>query len=388
MPTAFDEPAGLGRSNRRAGWAFVPDPLPPARLEEARGGVVDRLWPLLELAMSGLVRLETSVEGLSNPRILLGALRMREAQASSRIENTVASIQDVAMAGVGAGPVSPQALEVNRNRLAIEEGLESALPVSGRLVRRMHEVLVTEPRHRPGRYREGQVYIGDEATGFEGARFVPPPGAEVERCMADWERFVNGEALGATGRRWPALIELGLAHYQFEAIHPFSDGNGRLGRALVNLGPLKAGWLKHPVCNLSEWVQARRQEYYDRLLRVSTDGEWEAWLEFFVRAVGEQAELDLARAGRLSALLDRYRRELATKRSSALAWRLIEHLFETQVVTIPGAARVMGVTYPAAKRHVGALVDRGVLVGVSEGNYGKIFLAFEILRAIRGRDAE
>jgi Fic family protein len=389
VPTAFDQGDGAGGSVRVQGRAFVPDALPPRALEADRDRVISRLYPLLEQATSRLARLEQATENLPDPHVILGAMRMREAQASSRIENTVASIEDVTLAALGSPSAPGEAVEVHRNRLAIEHGLTSPLPISSRLVREMHAVLVRDPRHRPGEFRDRQVYIGDEPRGFAGARFVPPPPSEVEAAMSAWELYVNPDVPGAPQRlRLPALIELGLAHYQFETIHPFSDGNGRLGRALVNLGPIKAGWLRRPVCNLSEWVQSHRQEYYDRLLAVSTEGDWQGWLEYFVRAVGGQAQLDLARVERIRGLRERYREMLTQKKSSTLTQRLVDALFRQPVISIPKAAELLNVRHPSATKHVEALVKLGVLKQATPGNYSKIYVAPGIIQAIHGPEGD
>lgn len=389
VPATFEAKSPGGGAAPQSGWAFVPNPLPPAELEARRDEVIGRQWSLLDRAKTNLIRLESEAGSLPDPNVVLGAMRAREAQASSRIENTVASLADVAAAALRPSGTPSQASEVHRNRLAIEHGLNSPLPISERLVREMHGVLITDPRQRPAQFRDRQVHIGDAVRGFAGARFVPPPAGEVAGAMRDWELYVNPDALDAPQRsRWPDLIELAMAHYQFETIHPFSDGNGRLGRALVNLGPIKAGWLQRPVCNLSEWLQSHRQEYYDRLLAVSTHGAWEAWIEYFLRAVGEQALSDLQRVARIRALRSEYLSALATKRGSALAGKLIDHLFTQPAVTVLTAKRIMDLSYPGAKKHVDALVKRGVLVEATPGNYGKIYVAPGIIQAIHGPEGD
>lgn len=385
VSTSFPEDRG-GVIRHVPGPAFVPAMLPPP-LDRDR--VVGRMFETLDRARSNLLRLEGLVDSLPEPGVLLRAMRLREVQASSRIENTVASLTEMALAEAGAS-VKEEAVEVHRNRLAIERGLASRLPISARLSRELHRVLMgaENPRARPGMLRDRQVYIGDEGRGFARARFVPPPpGIELERCLRDWELFANPRALEAPEREhWPELIELAMAHYQFEAIHPFSDGNGRLGRALVNIAPVKSGYLKHPVCNISEWMAGHRQEYYDKLLRVSTHNAWEEWIEFFCHALAEQAALDRDRAGRVSALRKRYQTAVTTKRNSALLGRLVDHLFTQQVVSIPRVAEYLGVTYPAAQKHVEFLVAQRVLSPVSRSSYGKLYIARGIIRAIQGAE--
>lgn len=336
--------------------------------------------------MTALLRLEGEINSLPGRSVLLAAMRVREAQASSRIENTFASVREIALASIDENRASSESLEVLRNRLAIEHGLASKLPISIRLLRDMHRVLIVDPRHRPGQFRDRQVCIGDQSRGFANARFVPPGPEQVEECMRSWELFANPGAVNAGPReRLPYLIELAMSHYQFETIHPFSDGNGRLGRALVTLAPVKDGILRHPVCNLSEWVQANRQEYYDGLLRVSTHNEWEPWLRFFVTALAQQAEADLQRAARVAALYAEYLELVTTRGKSILRTKLLDHLFDRQVVTVKIAAERMGVSYQAAQPHVQAFEKMNIIKAVSDGKYGKIYVAEGVLKAIRGQ---
>lgn len=383
VPVEFEAKDADGRARRVSGHAFVPRPLPPVL---DRTMLVGRLYDVLDRAKTNLLRLEAAVEKLPAPKVLLAGMRTREAQASSKIEDTFASLRDIAEAELESSSARVEAVEVYRNRRAIETGLASPLPVSRRLLNHMHRVLVGDAMKRPGEIRQGLVCIGDEHHGFARARFVPPPAEHVERCLTAWELFVNPGARGAPSREtWPYLLELGLAHYQFETIHPFRNGNGRLGRALVNVAPVKDGFLRQPVCNLSEWVQLHRQEYYERLLRVSTHGQWEEWLRFFATALAEQAQLDLERAIRMSKLHARYR-ELATGvRKSILLSKLIDHLFVSQVITVSRAKEVLGLSYTAAQRHVEFLVQNGVLQPADDSKYDKAYYAKAILKAIRGQ---
>ncbi len=381
-PTLFTQAARDGRVRTTTGDSFVPNPLPPD-LDHQR--IVGRLYDVLDRAKTNLLRLEAVVDSLPDPTLLLAAMQSREAQVSSKIENTFASLRDVALAEYDQFAQS-EAQEVRRNRLAIHAGLTSRLPVSTRLVCDMHRRLIIDPRHRPGHLRDRQVCIGDEHLGFDQARFVPPPPAELEQCMTQWEQFCNPNALGVPARvRWPDLIELAMNHYQFEAIHPFSDGNGPLGRAIVNVTPVKSGFLRHPVCNPSEWVHANRQEYYDRLRQVSTQGEWEPWLRFFCTALAEQAQLDLKRVERVKKLYDRYASLVSGRRKSSLVMKLIQHLFRSQAVTISIAAKTLEISYTAAQRHVEFLVKEKILQRAGTDKYAKVYVATGIIRAIRGQ---
>lgn len=381
-PTSFHERTASGDGRSVRGMAFSPHPLPPL-LDSA---AIGRLFDVLDRCRSGLLRLEGLIEALPGRTVLLAAMRTREAQASSKIENTIASMKDIMLARVAPSRAPGEAMEVVRNRVAIEHGLNSALPISNRLLREMHARLIVDPRMRPGQFRDIQVCIGDEHRGFEHCRFVPPPPEDVERHMREWELFVHPDALEAPTRaRLPYFVELALCHYQFETIHPFSDGNGRLGRALVTLAPVKDGELRHPVCNLSEWVHDHRDEYYDRLLRVSTHGEWEEWVRFFCTALEQQAAADTKRAERVGALYRKYVEVFTTPRSSMLVTKLLDRLFEFQGITVQSAADVMGISYTAAQRHVKALVAKRILTPVDKEEYGKVFIARGIIRAIQGQ---
>jgi Fic family protein len=382
VTTVFADWSSDGAPRSSRGIAFVPNPLPPP---VDAVNFIGRLYGPLDRAKTNLLRLEARVEASPSRTILLAAMRAREVQSSSKIEDTVAPLKDIALATLDSERDYGDATEVRRNREAIELGLRSKLPVSIRLLNDMHRVLITSPAKRPGRFRDIQAYIGSKAGGFENARFVPPPPDRVDESMRHWEMYVNPQAIQAQERvRLPLLIELALAHYQFEAIHPYSDGNGRLGRALVNITPIKNGLLRQPVCNLSEWVHEHRQEYYDHLLRVSTHGDWEGWVRFFCTALAEQADLDLQRADRVASLYDKYQILITQRRRSIMLTKLIDHLFEQQAVTIPAAAQVLGVSYTAAQRHVEFLVKQGVLKQLGKGGYHKIYLAMNIIRAIRG----
>jgi Fic family protein len=383
VPTTFDEDADDGSVRTVHGQAFVPAPLPPV-LDFVP--MIGRLYGLLDRAKTSLLRLEALIDTLPGRTVLLSAMTTREAQASSRIENTYASIREIALAALDDRRVAGEPVEVLRNRRAIEAGLTSNLPISNRLLCMMHKILIADRRHRPGQFRDKQVCIGDRKRGFANARFVPPPGTLVEACMRDWELFCNPKAVNAPQReRLPYLMELALMHYQFEAVHPFSDGNGRLGRALVTLAPVKDGELRHPVCNLSEWVQHNREEYYDRLLRVSTHGEWEPWIRYFCTSVAEQAETDLARARRLGALYDKYASQLTTKRSSMLAIKLLDHLFDKQAVTATLAAEILDISFTAAQRHIANFEKLKILKLWMDEPWGRIYIAEGVVRAIRGQ---
>jgi len=360
----------------------VPAPLPPP-LEQR---VIGQLFDVLDFCRTRLTRLEGPINALPCKTALLGAIRTREVQASSKIENTFASVREIMLADLSETRARDESLEVLRNRKAVEYGLKSRLPLSGRLLRAMHRVLIVDPSKTPGAFRTGRVCIGDDRLGFDKARFVPPPASHIEGCMSDWERFVNPRAEGSTARkRLPYFAELAIAHYQFETIHPFADGNGRLGRALITLGPVKDGELEQPVRNLSERVHEHRQEYDDRLLRVSTHGDWEGWIRFFCTALAEQAAADDRRANRLGSLYKNFQALLTKSRHSVLLLSLLDFIFERQGVTISLWSVRQGVSYTAAQRHVQTLEKLGILEVLGDSRYDRVFYSPAVLRAIRGQ---
>lgn len=347
-------------------------------------------------ARKRLLMLEMRLESLPGKAHLFSAMQTKEAQASSQIEDTVASVQEMVLAEEGSlfdldGTLDRSKPEdVLRNRRAIRYGLASELPVSVRLLKEMHKLLIKDPKFLPGQLRDGQVYIGDKSRGFARAKFVPPPAQAVPGLMADWEKFCHPGSLQSTQREWlPYYAELALAHYQFEAIHPFLDGNGRLGRAMVTIAPIRHGELRTPVCNLSEWVQSHRDEYNTKLLRVSTHGEWEEWIRFFCQAIGEQAQNDLRRAERIHALYEEYHDIIVQNGASSAALKLLDLCFDRLGFTIPSAAKALGVTYRTAKIHVEKFRTLGILVQFDmQEKYDKLFIARKVIAAIEKSEME
>ena len=380
--TEFSEKRG-DQLRVEAGKAFVPDALPP-KLD--RGKVVIELFELHQQAMCHVVRLDAKVDAMPMREMLLQSITWREVQASSRIEDTVASLEELALAKENPAAVRDEVREVLRNRQAVEYALESPLPACRRLLSETHEVLMrTDDRARPGQVRDRQVYIGDKERGFAQARFVPPPGPSIAECLAQWERFANPSTKGSGAReRYPYFIELAMLHYQFEAIHPFSDGNGRLGRVMITVAPVKDKELRWAVCNISEWVQERRSEYTDRLLRVSTHGEWTAWFKFFCTALAEQAMTDMKRVDRVFSLYERYQERYKSRKNGAPILKILDQLFQRYALTVGSAAQAGGISFPTAQKYIDILVADKVLRQIGPQKRDRLFLASEILDAVKG----
>ena len=363
-------------------WAFSPHPLPPTILPD---------WELTR-ALSQADRALSLLAGLGrtmpNPHLLIGPFVRREAVLSSRIEGTQSDITDLYAYEAGQLPLPgmtapPEAdvREVLNYVNALEYGLQrlGTLPVSLRLFRELHERLLTGVRGgyaTPGEFRRTQNWIGPSGCTLNDALFVPPPVPQMGEALNALEKYLHSEDV------YPPLLRLALAHYQFEAIHPFVDGNGRIGRLLLSLLLSEWNLLPLPLLYLSAYFYRHRQDYYDLLLGVSERGDWRAWVLFFLHGVAEQAEDAMARARDLQDLREDWHKRLSQARTSALALRLTEALFTTPIITIPQAQRLLVVTYPSAQRNVERLVQAGILQLVSESGYGKTYVATEIFKVI------
>ena len=363
-------------------WAFVPHPLPPS---------ISADWELTR-ALSQADRALSLLAGLGrtmpNPHLLIGPFVRREAVLSSRIEGTQSDITDLYAYEAGQLPLPgmtapPEAdvREVLNYVNALEYGLERlrTLPVSLRLFRELHERLLTGVRGgyaTPGEFRRMQNWIGPSGCTLNDALFVPPPVPQMGEALNALEKYLHSEDV------YPPLLRLALAHYQFEAIHPFVDGNGRIGRLILSLLLSEWNLLPLPLLYLSAYFYRHRQDYYDLLLGVSERGDWRAWVLFFLHGVAEQAEDAMARARDLQDLREDWHKRLSQARTSALALRLTEALFTTPIITIPQAQRLLAVTYPSAQRNIERLVQAGILQLASESGYGKTYVATEIFKVI------
>jgi Fic family protein len=381
-PDAFqNSPAGRVVSAAKGEyWAYVPNPLPP-RLDwtlELAADLSQADRALGELAGLGRV--------LPNPRILIAPFMRREAVLSSQIEGTQASLFDLYVYEAAQPPPSGQpsdVREVHNYVRALEYGLErlSALPVSLRLIRELHERLMagTQGEHRiPGEFRRIQNWIGPPGCTLNEAAFVPPPLPEMHQALDAFERFLHADS------PLPPLIRLGLIHYQFEAIHPFPNGNGRVGRLLITLLLCAWGLLPQPLLYLSAYFEAHRQDYYDHLLAVSQHGAWGPWLRFFSRGVAEQSRDAVLRAGRLQHLREQYHARFQTVRAAARLLQVVDLLFTRPILDILQVAEALGVSHQSAGRYVQALEEEGVLREITGRARNRIYQADAVLDAIAG----
>lgn len=372
------DPKHPGKFREFTGLGFCPSPLPP-RLDWER--LIGRVTPLLIQAERGLARLEREAHRLPNPRLLLRPILNREARLSSRIENTVATPEEIVAAGAGRMTSRPEALEVFNYVTAIEHGMASTLPLCNRLLREMHALLlkwVAAQSKLPGDYRNVAVYIGNELEGFENARYVPPPpGQALLQAMGDLERFMNQlEAEHGV----PDLIAISLIHYQFEAIHPFCDGNGRIGRLLIPLSLVRYGVLSQPWVYISEYFERNRQQYYDHLLKISMDGEWEAWIRFCLEGFAVQAESTRQRVASITAAWDRMSHLVREPRNSVWLLPVIDALFESPIVTVNRVQEIAKVSKTAARNLIQKLKDYGILEDYHTPGKENAYIAWEIIR--------
>jgi Fic family protein len=245
-------------------------------------------------------------------------------------------------------------------------------------LRRCRRIYVRGGYATPGEFRRSQNWIGRPGCTLDEATYTPPSAELMWECLDPLEKYLQAD------RQLPALVAIACIHYQFEAIHPFVDGNGRVGRLLVVLLLAEWGLLADPLLDLSAYVEPRRDEYYARLLAVTTEGDWLGWVLFFLEAVERQATDVVARAEGLQRLRDGWRAQVATARPSGLLGVLVDALFETPAITINHSAAILDVTHRAARLNVEKLVQAGILQEVSGRTRNRIFLAPEILRVVEG----
>ncbi len=360
-------------------WAFHPKPLP------RRYRLPFELTSLLDEATGVLHRLGGVGRLLPNPHLLIGPHLRIEAVLSSRIEGTRTEMTQLLRVEAGersaAGGADEEAQEVLNYIVATEHGIariRAGFPVSIRLFREMHELLLAGVRgqdKRPGELRKSPVWIG--GANLNDAVFVPPPPTEMLDALGDLERFMHEHEL-------PLLVQLALAHYQFEAIHPFLDGNGRIGRLLILLMLLERGVLSQPLLYLSAFFEQRRSEYYDHLLATSQHGDPAPWIRFFLEGVRLQARDAEERTVRLVELQEQMRGELLAEGRPSSVLRLAELLFVAPVVSASMAAARLGATRPTVYRAIAALQERGDLQEITGRQRHRLYEAPEIFQAVYG----
>jgi Fic family protein len=357
----------LGESCR----AFIPAPLPPtpALLMD------DRLQNLAQQASLALGRLDGISSLLPEPQHLLYSYIRKEAVLSSQIEGTQSSLSDLLLYEAEGSPGVPMddVREVSNCAAALEHGIQllrDGLPLSLRLIREVHGILLHDGRgadKEPGEFRRSQNWIGGTRPG--NARHVPPPPDAVIECMGALENFLHGQPVAV-----PVLIRAALAHVQFETIHPFLDGNGRIGRLLITFLLHSEGLLSQPLLYLSLYFKQHRSRYYELLQSVRTDGDWEEWITFFLEGVIAVATQAATTARRLLALFEEHQRQVrGLGRLTTSGLRLMDHLQRHPVTTASAAAADTGMSFHTARKMFETLQSLGIVTEGSGRKYGRFY---------------
>ncbi len=367
--------AGLPRKTLEGYWAFLPKPLPPSIKYSADFAL------LLSNADAALGELSGIARYLPNPDLFIAPYIKREAVASSKIEGTQADLSDLLLDEIEPKRTPPgsDVMEVRNYVAALNFGLEQirTLPLSGRLVRNLHAVLMKDVRGQemtPGEFRRSQNWIGPPGCGLNDATYVPPPhDPEMKDCLAEWERFMNRRNM------MPDLLQCALIHEHFEAIHPFLDGNGRIGRLLITLFLVERGRLSTPLLYLSSYIERHRAQYYAELQRIRTHGDWSGWFKYFLVAVRDTARDAIAQSHAIIELRTAFRLKIG---KDPKALMLLDELFINPYTTVAKAAQVLGVTSPTAGKAIGVLVKAGMLKEITGREWGRFWVSDPIFHAL------
>ena len=347
-----------------------------------------RLVPLIGPASAAVARYDGMLSGVPNPRILLAPLSRREAERSSRIEGTQATIGEVLEFEARGKASSParrdDILEVIQYRMAMEhaEGMMDELPLSQRVIRGSHSVLLSRGRGRyrsPGAYRRNQNFIGPAGCSIEDATFVPIGAHKLLDAMAVWERYMHQD-------HPDRLVQLAILHAEFEAIHPFHDGNGRMGRMLVPLFMWQMGLIRQPAFFISPYLEANRESYYEGLLSVSRDDDWTGWCRFFLHAVRIQAEDNLARAQAILDLHGEMKSRVPDVTRTLYAVEVLDWMFERPIFSSVQLAGETALSPPTARRILQRLCDAEILREAipARGRRPGIFVFPSLMRVAEG----
>jgi len=368
---------GSCRKTLEGYYAWFPAPLPPDVAPD---------WDLIRLiseADQALGELSGTGQLLPNPHLLIRPYLRREAILSSRIEDTHAEMDELALFEEEDGEFErePDVREVANYVRALEHGLRRVreLPIGARLIKELHAILLQDVRggesaKTPGEFRRSQNWIGPPGCSLAEATFVPPPHDELGSCLSDLENYIHGSPSE------PLLVQAALIHYQFEAIHPFLDGNGRIGRLLITLLLCERGRLVQPLLYLSGFFDETRDDYYRLLLDISRKGQWREWIDYFLRGVRLQAQRALRDTRRI---LERYEHHQARlklgKRVPQEAARVLDHIFANPCISITRHARRVGVSYRMAQRGIEFWMEQGLLREATGHARNRVYLAPEIL---------
>lgn len=358
-------------------WAFVPGELPPKLVWNGAlvAALSDADRHIGELAGVG--------RNIANPHLLIWPFIRREAVLSSKIEGTQSSINDLLLfeAAPEMHPPGSDVQEVANYVSALDYGIERVknFPLSSRLICELHERLMKSVRGEnmtPGKFRTSQNWIGSPGYTLNQATYIPPPPAELPDTLSALEKFIHHDG------KLPPLIELAMVHYQFEAIHPFLDGNGRVGRLLITLLLCERDILPQPLLYLSGFFEKHRDHYAELLWQVSRAGKWEDWITFFLRGVSEQSLDAIDRAKLLVALRETFLcacREHTTSNAPAI---LLDELFQSPYITARGASELMKITVRAAQANINKLCQINILEEATGRKRDRIYVARKIIDAV------
>lgn len=355
---------------------FVPNKLPP-EIDFNR-----KIILALSKADSTISKLSGAALLLPNPALLVAPYMRKEALSSSRIEGTRISLSDYFLAEAkGEEDKNPDASEVVNYVRAMDYALNEIKEknIDLNLLKEMHKILMNQVRGKdklPGQYRPLQNWIGSPGSKPQNATFVPPPAQNVEQLMQDMINYIN------TFNETPILIKAALLHYQFETIHPFCDGNGRIGRALIALYFCKKKKISKPLLYISGFFEKYRKEYNRILNETNRTGNFEDWILFFLEAVKTQSQDALERSIKLQQLKESYRNKIQNQSQSNSILQVVDHLFINPYIQIARLSRIISTTYPTSKKIVNKLVDIGILRQVDNQERNKTYVAYEILDII------
>lgn len=370
-----------GTDNRRdeeyQHYAFVPHPLPYELV------LTTNTHNQVSKASMAIGRLQEALRKLPNPQVLLQPSLRREAQSTSALEGTYAPLNDIFEGEfVDEANLKENVREILNYVKAANLALESlkTKPICVTMLSELQAILVQGTRSAQrdlGVIRTGQVIIGDETKTVQEARFVPPPpGDALIEAMSDWEKWINAES------DLSPVIKAALGHYQFEALHPYTDGNGRLGRLVISLQFVEAKVLDLPILNLSDWFNSQKEKYKDELLKVSLTGDFDKWVSYFCEAIVRQSEREIKRIDSLLKFKVELTKKLLDQKKRGIIFQMGEGLIGSPVVTIPRLADKHSVSYPTASSVVRKLVMMGILREVTGRQYQKIYLCMEVLKTL------
>ncbi|WP_207632138.1 Fic family protein [Occultella kanbiaonis] len=377
VPIQVDLP---GSGERIEHIAYIPLPLPDDIT------LSTRTYKLLAEADRAIGRLDAATDHLPRPELLIRPALYKEAVSTSALEGTYAPLFDVLEGDYIEEPRQTAEVREIRNYLkAAVDGVSliASEPLRFNLVKRLQATLVAGTRgdgYSAGRLRTTHVFIGEHRSGIRGARFVPPPpGDRLRRGVDDWDKWINRQD------DIPLLVRVAMAHYQFETLHPFTDGNGRIGRLTMVLQLISSKALRYPILNLSAYLEPNKEQYKDLLLQVSQTGEYDPWIQFFAQGVREQAERSRRRIEDLMACRDHMLESLKAQRAKGVVLELIDDLVGHPIITPSHAAALHGVTYPPANNAIARLIELGFLEEITGRSYGRVFACRRIMEIV---DAE